>query len=49
VILAPNPAEKGLMFTETQVVTRERKHEDQKECGEIATARPGYLGSQGAH
>ena len=32
--------------TEAQVVALERKQEDDRACGEIETAHPGYLGSQ---
>lgn len=40
-------AREGLVLTETQVAALERKREEQLECGEIETAHPGYLGSQG--
>lgn len=34
------------MLTERQIAALERQREEQLECGEIETARPGYLGSQ---
>ena len=40
-------AEEGIVLTERQVAALERKREEQLECGEIETAHPGYLGSQG--
>lgn len=36
----------GCILTESQVVALERKRDDDIACGEIETARPGYLGSQ---
>lgn len=45
--LEKKAAEEGLVFTETQVAALERKHEDEQECGEIETAHPGYLVSNG--
>ena len=34
------------MLTKPQVAALERQREEQMECDEIETARPGYLGSQ---
>jgi hypothetical protein len=39
-------AEDGIVLTDAQVVTLEKKKEDDVACGEIETAHPGYLGSQ---
>jgi hypothetical protein len=36
-------AEEGMVLTEAQVVALERKQEDDRACGEIETAHPGYL------
>lgn len=38
----------GLVLTEAQVQALEKKRLDDKVCGEIETAHPGYLGSQDA-
>ena len=40
-------AQTGAVLTEAQVAALERKKEDDAACGEIETAHPGYLGSQG--
>lgn len=39
-------AEEGLVLTEEQKLALEKKHDDLKECGQIETQHPGYLGSQ---
>lgn len=39
-------AAEGIILTESQVQALERKKLDDEACGEIDTARPGYLGSQ---
>lgn len=39
-------AEDGLVLTEAQVAALEKKRLDDEFCGEVETARPGYLGSQ---
>jgi len=40
-------AAEGLILTESQDQALERKKLDDEDCGEIETAHPGYLGSQG--
>ena len=42
---AKNPDE-GVVLTETQVATLERKRDDEEASREIETAHPGYLGAQ---
>ena len=44
--LEKHVAETGAVLTEAQVVALEKKRDDDIACGEIETARPGYLGSQ---
>jgi transposase InsO family protein len=44
--LEKKAAEDGLVLTEAQVAALERKREEERQCGEIETAHPGYLGSQ---
>ena len=44
--LSEKVAAEGLILTESQVATMERKKDDDEACGEIETAHPGYLGSQ---
>ncbi len=39
-------ANDGIILTESQVAAFEKKKHDDKACGEIETAHPGYLGSQ---
>lgn len=39
-------AEEGLILTERQIASLERKKDEDVACGEIETAHPGYLGSQ---
>ena len=39
-------AEQGIVLTEAQVQSLERKKHDDRACGEIETHHPGYLGSQ---
>lgn len=41
-------AENGIILTDEQVAALERKKYDDEACGEIETAHPGYLGSQGS-
>jgi hypothetical protein len=36
----------GIILTESQVITLEKKKHDYEACGEIFTVHPGYLGSQ---
>lgn len=40
-------AQEGIVLTEAQVVALERKKQEDVACGEIETAHPGYLCSQG--
>ena len=37
-------ADEGVVLTEAQVATLERKRDDEEASGEIETAHPGYLG-----
>lgn len=39
-------AEKGIILTDAQIASLEKKQHDDEVCGEIETAHPGYLGSQ---
>ena len=39
-------ADEGILLTDAQVAVLEKKKHDDKACGEIETAHPGYLGSQ---
>ena len=45
-VLEDKMAQEGLILTEAQVAALEKKQQDDKACGEIETAHPGYLGSQ---
>ncbi|MGY2238034.1 IS481 family transposase [Pseudomonas gingeri] len=46
IALEKHVAATGAVLTEAQVVTLEKKRDDDTACGEIETAHPGYLGSQ---
>ena len=45
-VLEKRAAAEGLLLTEDQKEALEKKRDDLKECGEIETEHPGYLGSQ---
>jgi hypothetical protein len=39
-------ARDGIVLSDSQIATLERKQQDDEACGEIETHHPGYLGSQ---
>lgn len=39
-------AQDGILLSDVQIATLERKQQDDEACGEIETMHPGYLGSQ---
>ncbi|EPI2684894.1 IS481-like element ISVvu4 family transposase, partial [Vibrio cholerae] len=46
IALEKQVVENGIILTDEQVASLERKKHDDEACGEIETAHPGYLGSQ---